>query len=578
MQLIVNRLTADLNNYRSMANHWQQQYIELTQPKRSEKTPKSHVEASTDLDETFQTLPFASPGSSTEIDLFGTELLGRLDSTANPTLFYFDIGPPKLYSNVSNLVSNSTFRSVLIAVNLMASLDKIPELDLNTLPRIDHLKPEFDTLKAFRVWNDIFEPMNFQPSSTEFDASPSCRRTPQDMDDADTVHLDRVLARSSDNELIDLLQYATLLVGGMHQTVFEDPSMAPARLHLGRSLERIIGEAIFSRNLSSNSALAASLLDGLVGTACHFTSHGMKSAVLSVLNLAWMTLSSNSAIFLPTVQVFLASYLLIISPPSQRDLWTQRINDGLAQCSDLPRPFPALLMASLSTAYSALLSGDENTVLHHSALLESLLAPADPSIAPSTEQQPVVMEHTRQPCTRYMLSVSPAQSFYVEPYYYYYKDNVVEVPSDDALPMNWFVCPTVSDESLYTSPAAAWNLESNCLHFDERSYNAPGENLKSIYRISLFLIRAESSLQLQDFEKCTYWVDEAERLLLSIPLECMFQRVFLMKNVIKTTCPFPTGERSVVDEFERRLLSHDLARCGLSARDRTNMSVLWRTP
>lgn len=578
LQFIANRLTADLNNYRSIANHWQQQYIDLTQPKSPKSSPSSHAQASNDSGENFELLNWVSSSSTSDISLFDTEFFGALNSIANPTLSLFDIGPPKLYSNVSSLTSIATFRSVMLAVNLMASLDNLPELAENMLPPIDHLKPEFDTSKAFRIWNDIFEPMNFQPPSLTFNASPSCRRIADDLEDADMDHLDRVLAQASDKELVDLLQYSSLLIGGMHQAVFDDPSLTPARFHLGRSLERIIGEAIFTRNLSSNPQIATSLLDGLVGTAYHFSSNGMTAAVVSVLNLSWMTLSMHTQLFLPTAQVFLSAYHLIIAPPSQRPLWTSRIKEGLENCADLPRPFPALLMASLAAAYDGLLFNDENTVLHHTSLLETLLAPTTLSDAPMIERSPETLTRPLQPSNGQLISeFSPAQSFYLEPRYHHSEEYTDPTSDETAPPPSWVLSPSPG-VSLYSMPSAAWNLKSAVLHFGEKGFNAPGENLKSIYRISLFLIRAEASLALQDYEQCMHWVDEAEALLLSIPLDYMFQRVFLMKNVIKTTCPFPCGERSVVDEFERRLLDHDIARSGNPHRDRSSIGVLWRTP
>ena len=601
LQLIVNRLTADLNNYRAMANHWQKQCVDIKHADRQKNYAFVPAEAPKDLEETLLNLEELASRPTNEVSSFNSQLFGRLDSTANPSLSMFAMGPPKVHSDVSRLVTNSTFRAVLHSISIMSSMESISnQLDESSFPCMDHVKPDFNTSKVLQIWNDIFEPMSFQPSTYAYDASPSCRRIAGfDDDDADVDHFDKVLANATDLEIVDMLQYITLLVGGMHQVVFDDPSMAPARLHLGRSCERILREVIFTRNLTTSPELATSLMDGLLGTFCHFATHGMASAVLSVLNLTWMIFTLHSQVFLPTMRIMLGSYFLVAGPENQRSVWLQRIAEGLELSSPTSeKPFPAILMTAVAEAYGALLNRDESTLLRQTALLDDILAPGSPDSVSVDSQTPSSNDlclGTRSECR----GSRPCSSFDFEvpldlvdvDFPSSESSELVYPANDENLFGEW---KSVSEEDWQTlgleqssstlstadTNSAVVIIDTDCmLHLDPAKTYLPGENLKALNRIILYLIRADASLAIGDYDTCRSWVDEAEKTLVSIPLEYMYQRVFLMKNVIKTTCPFPTGERSVVDEFERRLLLLETKRSGKAlSPERLSIGVLWRTP
>lgn len=686
LTLIIDRLTADLSKYRDLADRWQKQYVELENSKGEQQRDFTPLQAPNGLDDVL--LDFdASPHSIEEISTFGAQILGRLDSTANPSLSLVGIGAPKLYSDVSGLVhSRDAFLAVLAAADLMSALHSSTQHRASSLaqniimargkceykdyfPRIHYRKPDFDGEKAKKVWNDIFAPMNFQPATVEYNATSSCRRdVAYDNDDPDIDHFDRIMAAATDLEIIDMLHYTTLLIGGMHQAVFDDPALAPARAHLGRSCERLLREVVFTRNLTAKSAeLGQSLMDGLVGTFCHFSTHGMASAVSSILELAWLLYSKNPNRHDPMMRVFLSFFALVLSnSESKRAGWMHHISEALRYSSQ-SKSFAALVLGSFGTSYNALLSNDEATFLRYSLILDDVLAPgppkqgveerwdftryhsAEPSPrpldAPSSSWTPSPIEnepfeptgvraydfcvgardlpdhpvspivgiHTVFPpveCNNRLSMVSPELSEVPiqSPDLYAHQPAIIACPCSRNINMpeyaptsTHFITSMESEELLDPWNTTSFSAEASFpseevpeallpqddtpddqaqYSFLDESGNpyVPGENLKSIYRLTFLLMRAEAALLFQDEETCMHWVDEAEQLLISIPLDYMFQRVFLMKNVIKATCHFPTGTRTVIDEFERRLLIHDSARCSLPSRGNVSIGALWRTP
>lgn len=637
LTLLVNRLTADLHKYRALADRWQKQYIELENHKGEPLSYSTPVDASSSFGDEFAELA-SSPRSMEEISSFGTHILGKLDSTANPSLSLVGMGAPRVYSDVSTLVeARSAFRAVLAAADLMSALHTRAQhimqsgivTDRDYFPRIHYRKPDFDTQKARKVWNDIFAPMNFQPATVAFNAAPSCRTNDRYIDDdPDIDHFDRVMAQSTDYEIIDMLHYTTLLIGGMHQAVFDDPSLAPARAHLGRSCERLLREVIFTRNLTAKSAeLGQSLMDGLVGTFCHFSTHGMTSAVSSILELAWLLYSKNPNGHDPMMRVFLSFFALVLAPSeSKRIGWMQHISEAL-RLSSQSKSFAALVLGSFGVSYNALLTHDEGTFLRYATILEEVLAPGHqmhgedelwdfvryhatqprPPFTPSWNDSP----HTAMPIEDYPAAFNCGYSFVHLPAEdsrsalvshasahspsltacpcivdlqnpeYTSSMHFLESVDSEELLENWASPSFLSEDSpdaLSQHPETQEQVAHYSFLDEKGDPYVPGENLKSIYRITFLLMRAEAALTFQDHETCIHWVDEAEKLLISIPLDYMFQRVFLMKNVIKTTCHFPTGTRTVVDEFERRLLLHDTARCPVPPPSKASIGALWRTP
>lgn len=581
------RLSADLKHYRALADRWQKKYVDLERSRGDLKASAKPTEAprsrrvKSDPELAPSTLLPALQHTNPALSAFASEVSGRVETLLHPSLSLVKLEAPKIQSNVRRLVNDSTFDAAMQAIEIMTSLHKSSTTHEACRTSGALVKPDFDTQKAFRVWNDVFEPMSFHYAAVQLNASSSSRQESLiDIDDPDTDHFDKAMARATDLELVDMLHYVAILIGGMHQLVFDDPSLAPARTHLGRSCERLIREVVFTRNLFANPHLARCLLDGLVGSICHFSTHEMAAAVTSLLNMSWMLFMLHSGKFNPTTRIFLSFYSLLTSrTESQRTAWMKRLEEGVDQCPPV-KPFPALMMNSFGAAYNALRANDEGTVLHHISLLEEFLAPAlSPSEIGEFLQrfQPVYPEEPASEW-QYAKELPFALSSYYEPEL----DGQSHSTTEGHEIIDWLFSSLPSTEfdlATIAPYAQISTIDINAIYTDAQGKAiSPGENLKSLYRIPLLLLRADASLAVQDYENCMYWVDEAEKTMLSIPLDYMFQRVFLMKNVIKTTCPFPNGPRSVVDEFEQRMLAYDIARCAVPSTDRVAIGALWRTP
>ena len=589
LNYLVDRLTADLNNYRSLADHWQTKYNDLESSINEEKADLMRLEASLKPIESFVVFNPNSRHSNDDLLSYTAHTMGRLHSTANPSLSLVEIGAPKINSNVSRLVGDSSFYTILAAIDIMAALNYVPPTAEIPYPNLTLLKSDFNIPKALQIWRDAFAPMNFHPSKLNFITSSSCRRDfDQDLFDSDSDLFDLVLAQSSDLEIIEMLHYITIFITGMHQAVFDDPSMAPARLHLGKSCERLLREAIFTRNLTSNRFVAQGLMDGMMRSFCFFAPEERTGAVSSMLELAWPMYLSHPEEYFPSMKPFLCFFGLVLSPSEgKRTTWLKRIESNLDE-SFQSRCYPSIIWSHFGAAYNALIAKDESTFLEHATALEVLLErkpqeagflerwdmaayrPVFPEIQGANDvSSPIELEYATTEQLEYnVYAEASPHVVHSSKHVNYSTPNIRHVPSSSE-----------SDEyTISAHSASSHDLVSSHYLDDYGNPYIPGEKLKTIYRIPLQLMRAEASLLFQDVESCISWVDEAERSMGDACYSYMLQRVFLMKNVIKDTCPFPSGTRSVVDEFERRVVAHDASRSATPHRKHTSIGALWRTP
>jgi hypothetical protein len=349
--------------------------------------------------------------------------------------------------------------------------------------------------------------------------------------------------------------------------------------------ERLLREAVFTRNLSSNPIVAQSLLDGLLGSFGHFSTHNMVLAVVSLLEMSWQIGVQHRSAVHPSIQVYVALFSMVLAPSqSKRATWMARNMETLESSSG-ESCFQVLVLGYLGAAYYALLTHDEDSLLRYVTILDEILAPGT-SAGEALEAWDVVNYHAMPSPSKREQPDSPTSNWLQQgSSFYHSSDSIRHAPYDPQAPKS----ASRSSSSFLPSTAFSagdsdelFSSSSNkrpSYYLDENGeIYTPGENLKSLMRITVHLIRAEASLIFADHATCRHWVDEAEKTLLSIPLAFMFQRVLLMKNVMKTTCPFPTGTRTVVDEFERRMLQHDCARCECPFGDNIVVGGLWRTP
>lgn len=578
---LVDRLTTDLNNYRALADHWQQKFSNLESSTSEERAALVLAEAPKAPLETFVIFNPNSRPSNDDLLSYTAHTMGRLHSTANPSLSLVELGAPKLNSNAYRFIGDSCFYTIIAAVDFLAALNYVPPTAENPYPNLPLVKSDFNLPRALRFWQDAFEPMNFHPSKLHFSASSSCRSDlEKDLYEDDIDHFDQVLTRASDFEIVEMLHYATILLTGMHQAVFDDPSLAPARLHLGKACERLLREAIFTRNLTSNNLLAQGLADGMLRSFCYFGPEERSGAISSMLELAWPMCASRPEGFFPSLAPFLCFFGLVLAPTEgKRATWAKRIEANLADGYS-SRCFPSILWSHFGAAYNALLAKDESTFLPHATALEELLE-RKPLAEGLDERWDMA---AMQPILALQDSAFSQNGTSERLYFKVYPEASPHVVStgnfmNDVRTTVFLSSPSEDDDfTLGSGSTSSYDITQPPYLDDYGTPYTPGEKLKTLYRIPLQIMRAEASLLFQDYESCMHWVDVAEASLADASYTSMMQRVFLMKNVIKDTCPFPTGTRSVVDEIERRIIAYDTARSIAPQRERVLIGALWRTP
>jgi hypothetical protein len=605
MRQLIERLSADLVNYQIEADHWQRKYLEFTNAIGEETLSVTNNEGQKDQRQSSATnneprqdsasegsapiapdstiLPISDemihfdlidldttdllefPSSSDQLATFDYEMIGKLQSTANPTLSLVSIPHLPFQSSVGSLSDDRHFVAVLNSVSDFANVFGMASVP--GTPRwhnISLIKPDFSETKARTIWNDIFAPIHVNPSRFVFDSAPASRREIEyEVEDPDMDHMDRLLAKLSDTEIVDFLHYLSLLISGMHQVVFEDKSLLPLRDHLGRNAERLLREVIFTRNMSSNPKLAKSLFDGILGTIGYFSARELPSAVMSILELAWQINVQHENMIHPLAKALVAMRSIIMAPtPSKRTLWKLR-SDENAQLAE-QNSFHLKSTALITSSYFSLLMSNEEELLVHLSQLDEMLAPSsDPNqpcksyvdegthftfFTPSHEDDPSSTEHWLKKSPG---SVSDTNTLS-------YRTHASSRPTTEISPIvlqdsdaiNPLTEPVMDSDPSETDLSSSWGILDTY---------TPAENTKAVLRVLVHLIRAEASLVWSDQAACRHWVDEAERTWATLPIMFNSQRedIFLLQNVFKATCQFSTGTRTVAQEFERRMVQRD---------------------
>jgi hypothetical protein len=225
---------------------------------------------------------------------------------------------------------------------------------------------------------------------------------------------------------------------------------------------------------------------------------------------------------------------------------------------------------------------DENSLFQATSKLEELLAPSDQDDPRSNNEgqftiyHPVpeepVLNDDGHPITSDNLQKK-------EPYergFFSFADSSSDTPTGDLHNQPHQSAAPNPPESQQSQPGTSqvepdldlldFEYDSGCSSTSSTLMDKfyPCENLKTMLRVSLHLIRAEASLAFADESTCQYWVDEAERELKSLPFKFTSQKIFVMKNIFQATCNFPTGTRTVAQEFERRMVAFDRELCGMT--------------
>jgi hypothetical protein len=524
LNILVDKLSNDLNTYAMQAKHWQDKYLQLK-------------------------------------------------AAVNTSLTLAAISAPKLQSTPGRFVSGHTLDTVLQAMN---SASAIWIRDTLKCPNgsIANLKPDFSRQKARQFWDDLFAPINANPSCLIFDSAPACRRSSEDEeDDQDMDHLERKIANASDLEVIDMLHYCSLFMSGIQKPVFENSELTIARDHLGRNCERLLREVIFSRGLTTNPKLAQCLVDGLLGTVWHFGTHNRATAILSVLEIAWQIHEEHASTVHPFTRGIIAYISTVIAPTaSRRAMWMSR---NLETIKSTPQKFFYLTATSYFTScFYALLTNDEDLLLHYFTQMDDLLAPHVPGEKDRKNNfvdfqnfaifNPLPDSSNNElPSPTLSSNSSTHLGVWDAPFHPRNVSFAIRLGDDPSAfdhPLPDFFGPQFGHTSSSDDEGSDLNASSSDSPIPSYSYNPP-EHLKALMRVMVHLLRAEAALIHSDYANCEHWLDEAEREMQGVPHMPTVQteEILMLRVICKRTCPFPAGTRTVIQEFERRTTNYHAA-------------------
>jgi len=380
---LIDRLSSDLQNYTLAAQNWQNKLLAL---KAGELSPEEFLEehemqATEGAETSTRISRKATSGAVLEADV-----LNRLKRAAAPTLDLVNMPLPRVHSAIQGALAvvqtEECFLAVLNNIDQLANLFGMFKGESTTWGNISKLKPDFSEARAREIWRDVFEPIDTPFDSFQWQSGPVSRALPLaehiiDPSDSDFDHLDRRLAVSTDYDVIDMLHYCSLLLAGLSQSLFDNDSFSVARDHLGKQVERLLREAIFTRNIGSNSDYAHGLLAGILGVLRHFSSMARSGAVVSLLEIAWSTCMQHIEGIHPIMKGVVSFVSTILAPSqSRRAVWMARNQENFQSTPE--RYFHLTTTAYFTASYYALTTRDDDALLHYLAQLDELLAPKKP--------------------------------------------------------------------------------------------------------------------------------------------------------------------------------------------------------
>lgn len=423
---LMDRMTSDLQRYTIAAEHWQSKLTEL-RAKEAERNEASKAHA--DGRNTSNNGGFGNEAGSAQdgpLSAWEHDMLNRLQRVSEPKLDMLALPDPRIRSCVtkgflSSPVSERYFNRVLDNVSTLAGVFGIFQGSGGKWDAISRLKPNFSEKRARRVWYDVFAPIETSSTSFAWESAPSSREsTPHtykyaietassshssspdastvnygcyessslarsspryiDPEDSDFDHMDRRLAVLSDDAVVDMLHYCSLMIIGFnHAGPSDEKLFDEARDHLGRNCERLLRELIFTRNASCDPRSAQGLLAGMIGILRYFSAQQRTGAVLSMMEIAWQMAMNHVTEIHPIMKGLISFVSTVLAPnPSRRAVWMARNQENYQSTSE--RYFHLCTTAYFAAAYYALANRDEDTLLHYLAQLDDVLAPnSDPS-------------------------------------------------------------------------------------------------------------------------------------------------------------------------------------------------------
>lgn len=576
-------MSSDLQGYTLEAQRWQDKLLALRKTDDSESSttgPEFTSEGATDDMESAEWIPEDDAGSAEPFTQMEYETLHRLQNEHRPPLAMILMPPPRVRSAVPSFAwdyrttqDRAFFHQVLGSVDHLANMFGMHPKTEGRWGSITKIKPDFSEERAYQVWKDMFEPVDTNLESFQWESAPASRQGLLiDPNDPDFDYLDRQLLKASDFDVVDMLHYSSILMVGVNQSAWDDPFLSQMRDHMGKHGERLLREAVFTRNLGDKPELAQGLLSGLIGLLRHFSTQNRSGAVVSLLEIAWQTSVRHVQLVHPIMKgvVSFISTVLATSP-SRRSVWMARNQENFQSTSE--RYFHLTVTAYFTASYYALTLRDEDSLLHYVAQLDEILAPRGdaPYTGPYYDDPSECLVHSSSATAPQM---NPAASLPAGPDVF---KNALVTPATnpqahpttgpfaDSIPMEDIPTEFSYDDSqpMPTSDSTASSSDETDEAWVEGSplstKYVPDENFKALLRVAVHLIRAEACLIRDDHEMCRHWVDEAFNSLASISSGFVKQKLFLvdvsaLKLVFSNKCQFPTGYRSVAEEFERRTI------------------------
>jgi hypothetical protein len=544
---LVDRLTAGIEQYSKAADHWQKKTLALHNAEK-----QGHVESFAAFEgqetgigrETSQHRPpsFFSPSDM--------DMLVRLHRAATPGLSETVLPEPYLRSTletIPGLTINETFFKVLKSVGSMGRIFGMFKETPGAWSAISRLKPNFSEGRARQIWDDMFTSINTPISSLQWHATSRVRSNEWDEDDIDPDYdqLDRILSRSSDADVLDILHYTSLLLLGLNTASMELPQLIEARDHLGRQMERLLHEAIVLRNISSNRLLVAQLVCSVVDSMFHFSFQAKAGALGSLLEIAWATCSQNRDLIHPILQSMIVLESTIWAPNNaRRAVWMAR-NEELIKKATEPYFF-LMTTTCFTTCFYSLAIRDEETLLRELDVLDTLLSP-EKTKQESSDSTALSGPYFADPTTTlYNMPSSDSFSSSSSPTYTGWSTSRTELDG---------MLKEFSSESS-SSPIADFGMPLDYGQLD-MGLEPYDDQTRTCLRATIPFLRAEAAIISKDYETCYYWVDEADKEIQKLE-DPILMRKFIMTEVSgfpSNTDPdfhFPSGCQSVCDELERR--------------------------
>lgn len=419
---LMEKMTSDLQRYTISAEHWQNRLLALRANSSEGKEGENRNGSSQQGSNSFGVGTGAESSSLGPLTAFERDMLQRLKRASEPSLEVVKMPEPRVRSAVTNFLSESLqeeyFNRVLTNVSQLAGVFGMFPGKGGRLDAISRLKPNFSSKRARRVWRDVFAPIDTETASFKWESASGSRRSqshthrfisqssgssvsspanstlptyhvssyetttlgtagPRYIDpaDPDFDHMDRRLAEMSDEDVVDMLHYCSLMIIGFSDISTEDPTFEAARDHMGKNCERLLRELIFSRNATTSPFTAQGLLAGMMGVLRFFSLQQRTGAVLSMMEMAWQMAMNHVTDVHPIMKGLISFISTVLAPnPSRRAVWMARNQENYQSTSE--RYFHLCTTAYFAAAYYSLANRDEDTLLHYLAQLDDVLAPS----------------------------------------------------------------------------------------------------------------------------------------------------------------------------------------------------------